>query len=63
MVLTGENGIAGKQACLSATFFTTNPTWNNLGFNPCFRDEKSITMWLSQWHGLTTQGSVYRAWR
>jgi len=48
MRLTGEDGIGPKGECLGATFFTTNPTRNILGLNPCFRGEKSITMWMGQ---------------
>jgi hypothetical protein len=43
-----EDGIAPKGTCLGTTFFTTNPTRNNLGLNPYFRGEESINMWLSQ---------------
>jgi hypothetical protein len=45
--VTEENQCTWRKSCPSATFFTTNPTWNDLGFNPGFCSETQVTKHLS----------------
>jgi hypothetical protein len=40
MKLTGESRSTRGEACPSATFFTTNPTWTYPGSNPVIRGER-----------------------
>ena len=49
MILTEENGSTRRNPCPSATFSTTNLTWNELGSNLCLRGESPATDRLS--HG------------
>jgi hypothetical protein len=47
MQLTGENQNTRGKPYLSATLYTTNPTWTDLGSNPGLRGEKPATNRLS----------------
>jgi hypothetical protein len=47
MKLTGENRSTRRKYCLSATLFTTNPTWTDPGSNPSLRGERPATNRLS----------------
>jgi hypothetical protein len=47
MILTGEDGRTRRKTCSNATLSTTNPTWIDLGANPCLRGEKPATNCLS----------------
>jgi len=43
MILTEENRITGRRICPSATLFTTNATWINLGLNAGLRGDIPAT--------------------
>jgi hypothetical protein len=43
MILTGENRRTRRKTYPSATLSTTNPTWTDLGANPCLRGENPVT--------------------
>jgi hypothetical protein len=47
MILTGENNVSRRKACRTATFSTTNLTWNDLGSNLGLRDERPANNCLS----------------
>jgi hypothetical protein len=47
IILTRENGTYRRETCPSATFFTTNSTWDDPGSNPRLRGEKPATNHLS----------------
>jgi hypothetical protein len=49
MKLTGKNRNTGEETCTSAILSTTNPTWTDLGSNPCLRGERPATTRLG--HG------------
>jgi hypothetical protein len=52
MILTGETKELKRKTCPSATLYTTNPTWIDLGL----RGERLATNCLS--HGMAFKGSL-----
>jgi hypothetical protein len=45
MVMTGENRRTRRKIFPSATLFSTNPTWTDLGSKPGLRGDKRLTAW------------------
>ena len=59
MTLTGENRNRWRKTCRSATLFSTNPAWTELGSNPGLRGERPATNSLSHGTANTISLSIY----
>lgn len=59
MILTGEirNIVLEISTCPLSTMLTINPTWTDLGMNPCFRGKVTTTTRLRYGRYLTLKGA------
>jgi hypothetical protein len=73
-MLTGENIITGGKTYPTATLLTMKLTWNDLGSNPSFHAERTVTAWpverpvqavinLNHGERLSSYRAVNTSWR